>query len=384
MNHRPNDSDGPGMQPVGSEVVADPKGGGVTLVVPPLGLRRAPKGPFVFAVLWLGITALFTIDAADAAGGKMLPINAGGRVGVAVFLGVFWLAGLWLLAIAVRAAFTRTVLAIHGPFFSLRLEGPFRTSRRRWLRTDTRELIIEGSSLPANSGGPGIPHLRIRINHWRRGIGVLAARDRRELCWVADVMSRALEEAARRDPQGIPDVHEQPTASRAVLERGPNGLTLNFPAPGFRGAIPVVIVAGLLAGAALMAGAWAVATCTDWPWAPLTWLGVCIPIGLGLLALGTVVEAVGYALRPDAITVEGAILTASHATRWGGLRRREWGRSQIVAIDVDVGTSPLPRLRIHEAEGRKKNLLLYRDEDELLWAATLLREALTAPAVPQK
>jgi hypothetical protein len=356
----------------------------VTLVVPPLGLWRAPKAPFVFAVLWLGVTALFTTQFAGAAGGRMPSMGAGGWVGVGVFLGVFWLAGLWLLAIAVGAAFTRTVLTIHGPFFSLRLKSPFRTSRWRWLRTGVREFTVEGSNLPANRGMPGVPHLRIRFKHGGRGISILAARNRRELCWVADVMSRTLEEAARRDPEGDPDVRGQPATSRAVLVRGPNGLTLEFPAPGYRGAIPVVILLGLLVGAAAMAGVWAVATYADRPWAPLTWLGVCVPLGVGLLALGAAVEAVGYALRPDELTVEGDTLTATHATWWGGVRRREWGRSQIVAIDADVGTNPLPRLRIHEADGRKKNLLLYHDEDELLWVATLLREALKAPAVPQK
>ena len=60
-------------------------------------------------------------------------------------------------------------------------------------------------------------------------------------------------------------------------------------------------------------------------------------------------------------------------SRQGGIRKRAWPRSEIAALDVD--SSAVPRLTLHLATRRRKSLLLYRTEDELLWIATLLREA---------
>lgn len=329
----------------------------------------------------MGGIALFTVQAAGGAGGRIPPSDAGGWVCLAVFLTLFWSAGLLLAGMAFQLACTRTILTLRGAFFSLTLEGPFGTSRRRWLSTDVQGFTVEGSNLPAGRGGPGFPHLRVRLKHWNRGNGILDGRDRRELRWVAAMMSQALEKAARQNPLPSPDVVEQPAGGRAILERGSGGLMLKLPAPGFRGAIPFVMVGGLLVGAVVMAGALAVANSADRPWALSTWLGICVTVGLGLLLLGAAVEAVGYAFRRDELIVEGHVLTASHTTWWGGVRTQQWRRSQIAVIDVDVGTNPLPRLRIHLVGGRTQRLLIYHDEDELLWVATLLRGVLKVPAV---
>jgi hypothetical protein len=63
---------------------------------------------------------------------------------------------------------------------------------------------------------------------------------------------------------------------------------------------------------------------------------------------------------------------------------KAWGRSRIAVINVDVRTNPLPRLQIHLVGGRTQRLLVYHDEDELLWVATLLRGVLKVPAVLQR
>ena len=77
-------------------------------------------------------------------------------------------------------------------------------------------FTVEGSNLPAGRGGPGFPHLRVRLKHWNRGNGILDGRDRRELRWVAAMMSQALEKAARQNPLPSPDVVEQPAGGRAI------------------------------------------------------------------------------------------------------------------------------------------------------------------------
>jgi hypothetical protein len=377
MNLSSTESDESVVHPKGCQTFADPKGQGMTLIVPPIGFRRVPKKLFVFAGFWLAVTTLFTVQAAGRAGGRMPQMDAGSWVGLAVFLAIFWLAGLLLAATAVQGAYTRSVLTLSGAFFLLKLDGPFRTSRRRWLRTDLEGFSV---NLRAVRHGPDFPHLCILIKNWRRGCRILAGRDQRELRWVAAVMSQALEEAVRQNPKPSPDILEPPADSRAILERGSDGLVLKLPAPGFRRAILVMTVGSLLFGAALMAGALAGAYSADRPWATSTWLGICLAMGLGLLGLGTAVEAVGYAFRQDELTVEGHVLTASHTTWRGSARAKRWRQSQIAFIDVDVGTNPLPRVRIHLVGGRIQNLLIYRDEDELLWVATLLRDVLKRPA----
>jgi hypothetical protein len=383
MKECPPRSDESVVQPRGSQTVADPKGQGITLIVPPLGFRRAPKTPFVFAVLWLGGIALFTLQTATALSGPMPRMDSGVWVGLAAFLGVFWLAGLLLAAGAIQGACTRTVLTLGGGFFLLTLEGPFRTRRRRWLCSDVQGFAIERFNLPANRGGPGSPHLRIQLRHWRRGIGILAGRDQRELRWVTALLSQALEKAARQARQLSPDVPEQPASSGATLERGSAGLMLKLPAPGFRRPILFATVGGLLAGGALIAGAWALANAADWPWALPLWFGFGVTVGLGLLAFGVTLEAVGYAFRREELTANEHVLSASHATWWGGVRATEWRRSKIACIDVDIGTNPLPRLRVHLIGGRTQQLLIYRDEDELLWIATHLRRMLQVPCLEE-
>ena len=299
---------------------------------------------------------------------------------VAAVLALFWFAGLYLLAVACRLAETRTEVTFRGPFVFVTRADRWGTSCCRWRRADIREFVVERRGL-SRKNEPPYPHVRIRFTSDLRAIGILFGRPKGELAWIADKLTGALKQANQRDPTASPDVWDQPLESRAVLTRGAESLMLELPALGFRGGIAVVTLGGLLGGLFLFAGAWAVVSGSEHPWVWPTCLGICLPGLLGLLAIGVALEALGCGFRRTVLTVAGNRFTLQETMWQGAIRKRAWPRSEIAALDVD--SSAVPRLTLHLATRRRKSLLLYRTEDELLWIATLLREALQKPSLPK-
>ena len=358
--------------------------GGVQIVVPPAGFWRTRKEPFVIGVLWLGLTAAFTVaGVAGAAGGRMPAMNIWDGLCAAAAIAVFWGAGFLMVYAGLRMACSRTVLTVQGGFLIMTRTDFFGASQERWRRTDIEKIDIGRT----RQGFRGMPELKI---HFRGGdwVGMLCGRYDRDLNRVADALRQALMEAARRAPPPSPDVTEQPAVSRAILERSANALTLEIPALGFRGKIPWMAAAAALAGVAASAVAWVIWVMADRPGSGSAWWGLG-PLAVALVCFGAALEAVVHAFRRHVLTVEGAVLTVRHTTWWGGVRTMEWEQSQLTGIDVDPPNPTraftiLPRLQIHRRDGRPKRLLLYHEEEELLWIATLLRQALRLPAPADK
>ena len=68
-----------------------------------------------------------------------------------------------------------------------------------------------------------------------------------------------------------------------------------------------------------------------------------------------------------------------------GVKRREFRRDEIAAIradasNVEVNHTRLVELQIHPVTGKKLGLFVNRDDAELRWMATELRNALGVPA----
>ena len=138
-------------------------------------------------------------------------------------------------------------------------------------------------------------------------------------------------------------------------------------------------------GLAASAGAWGVWTQTREPWSWQPWAGVAALAAVGLLAFALALETVAFAFRRRILIVEGDVLTSWHTTWWGGIRKQQWPRSQLAAVDVGPRNPTgalliLPQIQLHRRAGRPKRIMIYHDEEELLWMATLLREALHLPS----
>ena len=68
-----------------------------------------------------------------------------------------------------------------------------------------------------------------------------------------------------------------------------------------------------------------------------------------------------------------------------GTKERRWDRDEIAAIRADrsnmeVNDRPVIELQIQPRTGKKTGLLAGRNEQELRWLATRLRQALQVPA----
>jgi hypothetical protein len=374
------DPDWPAVQPGGAEVTELALGRGVQLVVPPLGFWRARKEPFVMSLLWLAITSVGT---GAALTGKIVFPDVWISAGFVLFMAIFWSAGFYFVYIALQMAYARTIVTVDGRFLTVTRVGIFGAVTRRCRRTHIKEIKTGASGLPAQKGGPRIPEVQIHLQGGVR-VGVCAARSENELRWIVDNLREALGEAAQREPQPTADVMEQPAGSRAVLERTADGFTLQIPALGFRGKVPGLGAGGLVVGMAASGGIWAVWNGVPGPW-EMTWAGVGALAFVALLGLAFAVEVVAHACCRRILIVEHNVLTAWHTTWWGGVRKLEWGRSQLKAIDVAPPNPTgalliLPQLRLHEREGKPTRIMIYHDEEELLWIAALLRQALRLPA----
>jgi hypothetical protein len=102
-------------------------------------------------------------------------------------------------------------------------------------------------------------------------------------------------------------------------------------------------------------------------------------IGLGMLA-----ETVNLGRRTAELVVEGRQLRVTTKGLFG-TKQRSWSRDDIAAIRADrsgmeVNDRPVMELQIHPRLGKKVGLLGGREEAELRWLATRLRQALQVPA----
>jgi hypothetical protein len=185
------------VKPADAEVTADAQCGGLRLVVPPLGLRRAPKGPFLFGLVLVSVSTVASLLAVT------VRPPASDLWGVIFFGGVmllFWAVGLFVLVQVLRAAYSETWLSVRGGFLALTREDLFGAVRRRWRWDEIKDIEIGPCvTLPKEKGRPPIPEVQI---HFKAGgsFGILAGRDECELRWVADALRKALSHRPRKEP----------------------------------------------------------------------------------------------------------------------------------------------------------------------------------------
>jgi len=179
------------------------------------------------------------------------------------------------------------------------------------------------------------------------------------------------------------DVPEQPAGSLVRVEEHTNGVKLVVPPAGLRRGsfglfffalvwcgFMVVFTTVVVSSGSKMNGSTRVAI--------LAMLGFWA-IGLGLLAI-----AINLSRRTATLTAEGGRLCVDTKGLFGA-KQREWSRGDIGAIradasNVEVNHRPVLELQIHPVTGKKVGLLAGRDENELRWMATRLRQVLNVPA----
>ena len=103
-----------------------------------------------------------------------------------------------------------------------------------------------------------------------------------------------------------------------------------------------------------------------------------------LIGVATILGAINMGRRRATLIVESGRLALTQTGIWG-TKHRMWERGEIAAIRADksgmeMNDRPVIELQIHPVAGKKAGFFGGRDDDELRWIATELRQALDVPA----
>ena len=114
--------------------------------------------------------------------------------GVCVFIGVFWLIGLSMLAGAINMGRRRAMLSIENGELRVAQDGLFGAKRWTWRREEIAAVRADASGMEVND--VPIIELQIHLINGRKA-GFFAGRDERELRWMATELRRALNVPAK-------------------------------------------------------------------------------------------------------------------------------------------------------------------------------------------
>jgi hypothetical protein len=183
------------------------------------------------------------------------------------------------------------------------------------------------------------------------------------------------------------DVPDRPPRSGVELERHPDGVTLTVPAVGLVNAHGALTAAALVLAA--LGGAIAFPALVD-EWLgnakPGEWVPALPALLLACVGGGMFVRGLHTARTRTVLVVVGDRLLTFESGPLGS-RRRAFVRSGVSDIACGEGHTagsrkPLPRLRIAGRDGTTFRMLIGRDETELRWIATVLRQALDITGEP--
>jgi hypothetical protein len=172
-------------KPANSKVSLEPGPNGILVVVPPLGLWKGSKGMIGFAVVWCLFMVLFTAGMIFGKGQE-----PHGRLAACAFLGMFWMIGLGMLAVAIHLGVRRATLSAGGDGLRVEQKGLFGAKSREWRRGEIAALRSGPSGMRVNH--EPVMELQIYAARGKKKVGLLAGRPDAELRWLAAELRRAL------------------------------------------------------------------------------------------------------------------------------------------------------------------------------------------------
>jgi hypothetical protein len=368
------------------------------LPVRPLGWGR------LFGVLLIGFGLLFVWSPAGELWHALETWLHGQSAGMGVFFGLFSLpflvAGSIPLAVGLLILFGRSRAEWRdGQLRAAEMLGPLRWTRRL-PRKPIRKLEVSAAT---SKSGTGVPRemaqfsgLMAEFADGSRKLVVLGypkdwllplAQELRPFIGsgqsaAAAVSVEVVEKSA--EAENAANVPEQPAGSRVQVEDRGMGVRLVVPPAGiWRGSRGMFFFGlfwcGFMAvftGISVFAGGKSADGVPGvfWVFIPAFWL-----IGLGLLA-----SAMNMGRRTASFDATAGRLCVETRGLFGN-KRHEWTRADLAAIRADasgmgVNERPVIELQVHPRGGKKVGLLAGRDEEELRWMATRLRQALAVPA----
>jgi hypothetical protein len=177
-------------QPAESDIQVDAFDGGLSLRVPPAGLRKGSAGLFSFGILWLIFIGGFTALILAFGGGQG---GFGGNVLAGLlFISLFWIIGIVVLLIGWNMGRREAALAVVDGKLAVVQTGLRRAKRHEWPLAEVETVRVAPSGMEVND--VPVPELAIQ-GHKGKLFGMLAGRDPRELAWMAGVLRQAIRQA---------------------------------------------------------------------------------------------------------------------------------------------------------------------------------------------
>ncbi len=186
------DDDGPPLdvspRPGDAVSIIEHHADGLTITVPPVGMRRGSKGMFGFSILWNGFMAVFTVGA--CLGGAMTDPDAW------VFwivVPVFWIVGIVMAVAAVNAGRRKAILDVVGDTLLITRQSIFKTQQHELTRDNIEWIRRAPSGTEVND----VPILNLQVKPKSgKKISLLSQLADDELAWIASELRQAL----RLDP----------------------------------------------------------------------------------------------------------------------------------------------------------------------------------------
>lgn len=177
--------------PLGSRVTIQRRVNGIGIEVPPAGLWKGSKGLLFFGIFWCLFMALVTGLSVFGTGNSF----GGPSLDFWLFIPVFWLIGLGLLAGAVNMGRRRATLSVAGGTLVVETHGVFGIKRREWHRNELSSIRADRSGMEVNK----VPVIELQVHPVRgKKTGLLAGRPDEELRWMATELRRAMDLPAAR------------------------------------------------------------------------------------------------------------------------------------------------------------------------------------------
>jgi hypothetical protein len=183
----PAEQSTPQGPPPGSTISVDRFPDGLTITVPPAGLKGA-KGLFFFAVVWdvivVFITAMFVIIFVGGNQKQDAPLWV-----FPLFMSIFWLVGLGVTLGAINMARRRAALAVTGGTLMVLQTGIFGSKQRDWPPGEVSAVCVGPTGMTVND----VPIEELQIyDRSRHKFGLLAGRTDEELHWLTNELRTVL------------------------------------------------------------------------------------------------------------------------------------------------------------------------------------------------
>jgi hypothetical protein len=161
---------------------------GVTIRVPPLGLRKGSGGLFGFSLLWNGFMTLFTFVMVMSF--LQDNINPKDNIWVAfLFIGLFWTIGLMLLLTSINLGRRHAAIAVAGGTLMVMQKGIFGTKQHEWPLEHVGAIDAGPSGMEVNDR----PLLELQIyDQDGDKFAILGGRSDAELHWLAGILREVI------------------------------------------------------------------------------------------------------------------------------------------------------------------------------------------------